>query len=394
MRRFPPHVTSIAVLSLVAIAAAWVRYPIQPQILGELVFLGVFTQALSLMPVPRRDGHQELSGLALSAIGLAIPGPAVGLAVWVCTYQRHTPLPRLVANHGAKALLYVATSVATPLITPGWAGLPGRAVIFSGLALALDYLLVGPLAASGAKLWESIRHDADPATIWSALLLRAGGAILVLLLATPQGYLVSILVAGFVYSIQRNLKDAQRLSRVWKEAQHDPLTNLLNRRGLAEQARRLTEGSARNRPLAVVALDLDHFKLVNDDHGHDAGDRILAATGELLRLRLRIGDLAARLGGEEFCLILTGLDARGGAEVAERLRRQVSSLELLPGGGRVTISAGVASGPGRRLDQLLHEADQALYRAKRGGRDRVSIAHPKPGAMIAVSGAEAVSSRR
>ena len=388
------HVTSIAVLSLVAIAAAWVRYPLHPELLGELVFLGVFTQALSLISAPGGDGHPELTGLSLSAVGLAIPGPAVGLVVWVCTYQRRTPGARLLGNHGARALLYVATSVATPLLTPSWAGLPGRALVFSGLALALDHVVAGLMDAAGNGFWESMRRRADPASVWTALLLRAGGAILVLLLSVPEGYFVSLLVAGFVYSVQRNLRDARRLSRVWTEAQHDPLTNLLNRRGLAEQARRLTEGPARNRPLAVVMLDLDHFKQVNDLYGHDAGDRVLAAAGELLRLRLRLGDLAVRLGGEEFCLVLVGLDGHGAAEVAERVRRQVSGLEVLPERRRLTISAGVAAGPSRRFEELLREADAALYRAKREGRDRVSIAHPRPGTMIASNGQEPLSARR
>lgn len=155
-------------------------------------------------------------------------------------------------------------------------------------------------------------------------------------------------------------------------SQTDPLTGLLNRRGfdvLAKPALALARRAGR--PLTVMMLDIDHFKVVNDEHGHDAGDYVLVALARLMRERLREADVVARVGGEEFVALLPDTDLEGGVRVADMLREAVAAMQLPC--GPVTVSAGVAMVGASTSDmsELLHQADMALYRAKGSGRNRV-----------------------
>jgi diguanylate cyclase (GGDEF)-like protein len=147
------------------------------------------------------------------------------------------------------------------------------------------------------------------------------------------------------------------------EAQTDPLTGLPNRRAWDAQLQRALSGDV---PVVVAMLDFDNFKEFNDTHGHPAGDRLLKETAAAWRDQLRGGDLLARLGGEEFGLLLRDCDAATALEVTERLRRHVS-------GGR-TCSAGIAPvASGDDAEGVIARADRALYEAKARGRDRVHL---------------------
>ncbi len=155
----------------------------------------------------------------------------------------------------------------------------------------------------------------------------------------------------------------------------DPLTGVLNRKGLEQQAARILQRAGQaGRPLTLMMVDADHFKAINDRHGHPVGDQVLGHLAGLLGARLRPTDLLVRYGGEEFLLLLDGLDARTALQVAERLRTGVEQAVLPPSGLRYTISLGLAStGPlPYELDALIAAADAALYRAKAQGRNRVS----------------------
>jgi two-component system, cell cycle response regulator len=155
----------------------------------------------------------------------------------------------------------------------------------------------------------------------------------------------------------------------------DPLTGLSNRRSILTQLTGAVSGARRHeRPLSVAIIDIDHFKAVNDHHGHAAGDRVLAAVAASLREHLRAEDQLGRLGGEEFLALLPDADAGAAAAVAEKLRAEVARLRVGHEGRdlNVTVSIGWAAWDGGETpDEVMRRADDALYEAKRGGRDRV-----------------------
>lgn len=167
----------------------------------------------------------------------------------------------------------------------------------------------------------------------------------------------------------------------------DPLTGLFNRRFLEEFLNREVRRAVRStRPLAVIMMDLDHFKRFNDTFGHDAGDLLLREIGRVLQSQVRDSDIACRYGGEEFALILPDTTLDTGCQRAERIREAAHGLNLQHAGwslGKVALSAGVAVYPENGSDPatLLRAADQALYRAKHEGRDRVVLAEGRSEAL-------------
>ncbi|WP_295855035.1 diguanylate cyclase [uncultured Xylophilus sp.] len=166
-----------------------------------------------------------------------------------------------------------------------------------------------------------------------------------------------------------------------RQARSDPLTGLLNRRGFDERlAQALPMARRTGLPLSAVMIDADHFKRVNDRFGHEVGDTVLQFLAVTMQSRTRASDSAARLGGEEFGVLLPDTDAAGAVAMGEALRAAVSGYED-PVFGRITISIGVATlQPGDAgASDLLRHADEALYRAKHEGRDCVRIWAPGPG---------------
>ena len=174
-------------------------------------------------------------------------------------------------------------------------------------------------------------------------------------------------VAARTAELERANEELVRLAR------HDPLTGLLNRRGFDERlAAALASAERRRAPVSLVVVDADHFKRVNDTHGHDAGDATLVHIADVLRQRVRESDVVARLGGEEFVLLLPDTGVDGARLVADDLVARMGRTAV-PTVGRVTVSCGVA---GVRVGEddgsdALRQADEALYRAKAGGRNRV-----------------------
>jgi diguanylate cyclase len=157
-------------------------------------------------------------------------------------------------------------------------------------------------------------------------------------------------------------------------AERDPLTGLGNRRHLARRVDELLPAAARaQQPLALAVIDLDHFKQVNDVHGHAVGDLVLGGFAQLLRENTRGGDVLVRHGGEEFVVVLPDTPPERAREVCERLREQIAqhAWPQLPAGLQVTVSIGVASAPAYDALELMRRADLALYTAKRDGRNQV-----------------------
>ncbi len=175
-------------------------------------------------------------------------------------------------------------------------------------------------------------------------------------------------------SLARQLSSALQL--VQHEADTDALTGQPNRRALDELLKQqVGVARATGRSFSVLLLDIDHFKLVNDTHGHGAGDDTLRAFAQRVREHLRQGDTCARYGGEEFVVVLPGTTLGAALEVAERLRQGVADVSLISAPlVRTTVSIGAAQYlPGETVEQLLERADTAVYAAKRGGRNQVRV---------------------
>ena len=172
---------------------------------------------------------------------------------------------------------------------------------------------------------------------------------------------------------------ADRVADTWRLATIDPLTGIANRQAvLSRVEEELARAVRYGRPLSVILVDLDHFKRLNDSHGHAAGDAMLRHIAQLLAGNVRSVDVAGRYGGEEFLILLPETDVDAAAALAEKLRRVVANAQVPVGDGvtvSITMSAGVAGGMGQvlRLDALVRDADAALYSAKALGRNQVYV---------------------
>ncbi len=154
-------------------------------------------------------------------------------------------------------------------------------------------------------------------------------------------------------------------------ATHDQLTNVSNRRGLQEWFTNATTHHAQSGALTLIVLDIDNFKIINDQFGHHVGDTVLQKFGEILLQEVRKHDIAARWGGEEFVIILSQTDVRIGAQIAERIRHTIEATHFSPL-QKVTASFGVvAYQKGESLEAFIHRGDNALYQAKNEGKNCV-----------------------
>jgi diguanylate cyclase (GGDEF)-like protein/PAS domain S-box-containing protein len=170
------------------------------------------------------------------------------------------------------------------------------------------------------------------------------------------------------------IENARLFTKVQALATHDALTGVLNRRHFFELANQEIERASRyKQPLSVILFDIDHFKRVNDTHGHPEGDRVLQSIAQRCRNNLRENDLICRYGGEEFIILMPSTDISNASIVAERLRRGVLQENIDTSDGPLTISLGLAAYDEtcKDIDVLLAHADKALYLAKNSGRNRV-----------------------
>jgi len=175
----------------------------------------------------------------------------------------------------------------------------------------------------------------------------------------------------------------------------DGLTGLPNKRAVTDALKRtFAQAATTSAPLALLMVDLDHFKQVNDQRGHPVGDQVLASVGATLRGVLRARDFAGRNGGEEFAILLPDTEIDAALDIAERVRAAIAEISLAGTEVTVTASIGVAGFPGQAstLDRLERLADAALYLAKRQGRNRVELAEPAPDPALALAPAPAPAS--
>jgi two-component system cell cycle response regulator len=243
--------------------------------------------------------------------------------------------------------------------------------------------------SGGDALLQAIKGDAEAYRTAVVLLERADLALEAAVGALHRGvqdFLVEpisdgelvtrVAAAGRTKVLQEELvEQSRRLETLIFE---DPLTGLANRRFILTQLGSLVSGSRRHgRPLSIAIVDIDHFKAVNDAHGHPVGDQVLVAVTGALRSHMRAEDHLGRLGGEEFLTVLPDTDHDAAWAAAERMREEVAATAIAHEGSDlgVTVSLGVATWePDEPPELLLRRADDALYAAKGGGRDQVASA--------------------
>lgn len=415
----------------------WPVWSLSPRMLAlllgvEAVALAVIVSGLALLPVDRVTGASLAGAAGLIALGVVHTELATGIervrrqvahssyfdlsTVW--TFAAALLLPSAAAGvvvvgiyahlwwrvwRPAGAALYrhvyttatvvLAATAAAAVVSPQQlvvaAGLgPGSTVVCHLLLLVamLLYVLTNQVLVALALAMSAGRRFAlrDVAGDWDDHVLEGATlclAVLAALAATREPLLVLLVLPPLLV-----LHRAVLIRQLEERANTDAKTGLLTAAAWRGRAHRVMARARRNREaVAVLILDLDHFKSVNDGYGHLAGDEVLAAVARTLLTEVRDGDPVGRFGGEEFVVLLAGLpDGPGGLvqarAAAERIRRRVRSLavDLEGPAGRVTvsdlsISGGVAlHGPdGGTLDELMQVADYALYAAKRAGRNRV-----------------------
>jgi diguanylate cyclase (GGDEF)-like protein len=337
--------------------------------LGLALLVGSGLQALGEEPFhPKR-------WILGAAVTLLVQGFVYGLVLLGIdarlTWDRHFVVtPMLAAGVVLDYYVYLSPElrelvlmvwVVSPLFVAGLAGF--RELALLALAMAAGYLgAIGVLIAQGHSL-------------------QWGREIQIAITLVIAGLFSGIILER----LKRERLATKRLRRKFAElAATDPLTGLPNRRRFEEVLRReLERGDRYGAACSVAILDLDHFKRFNDQLGHPVGDEILRHVASLMRAEVRVTDVCARIGGEEFGVVMVETDKRDAALVVERLCRAVEAHPLLwrEGVGHLTVSGGVAGSPEDSRDprRLVELADRALYAAKAAGRNRVVVASGKTG---------------
>ena len=294
---------------------------------------------------------------------------------------RHFLAGRLLA--GTVDLLIVACVAAGT----AYAWRTGRATFAATLvavAYTLGCVVVAWLAGLPGLLWiypaitaNFLLASRRPAFVISALaipLVAVGSGVLDTVAHTVTFVTTAVVVGVFSYVFAS--RAAVQRSHLEQIAMRDPLTGAGNRRGMDAELRIAIGAGARSgEPPGLLVLDIDHFKQVNDNHGHDAGDAVLVQLARLVRSSTRRDDRFFRIGGEEFAVLLPGTTADTLREIAEKLRVAVER-EIHCGERAITISIGATlHRPGESPADWLARADAAMYRAKRSGRNRTVLDH-------------------
>jgi diguanylate cyclase len=248
------------------------------------------------------------------------------------------------------------------------------------LAYAIALFMLEPNQASWAAcaIFVLIAILSIEHIIHSRSMESGDTALLVNLLVS---HVVLLACLSGLVKIKRVLFKTDALSRhLFEQASTDPLTGLANRRYGLEMLRMAATEHTADTPSAVMVCDIDRFKDINDRHGHDVGDKVVLAIASVLQKNTRDIDTVVRWGGDEFLIVVPQIKMPALAELAERLRTRVAETNLLDGESHTlspSLSLGIAEmAPDETLDSWVKRADEALYRAKAGGRNRCVFAHP------------------
>lgn len=247
----------------------------------------------------------------------------------------------------------------------------------------LDWMMPG---MDGLRVCAELRKDSSQTYVYIVLLTARNRKqdLLQALDAGADDYLVkpfdaqelkARLKAGKrILDLQEQLVSANR--NLQFQATHDSLTGLLNRRAIVEILQKELARAEREREsLSIILVDIDHFKKINDTRGHLAGDAVLCRVSQIMKSSVRSYDSVGRYGGEEFLIVLPGCPAELATKRAEQFGLMLSEPSSDPSGNQITVSMGVAVGSGPvKMEELLSRADDALYQAKRNGRNRVESA--------------------
>ena len=330
----------------------------------------------------RRWKHRLTSDFHLGIVVLF--GSITTLGITPFAIYRYATGQRVATLVDAAIVLCIATATLYAWRT----GRSRGAALFAAVTYSLGCVAVAYLTGLSGVLWvypvlaaNFLLVPRRPALLISALVI---GALAWSNVAFPDAAagLTFLATASMVsmFSYVFATRAARQRSLLQTMALRDPLTGASNRRGLdVDLVAALATSRRQGTPLGLLVFDIDHFKRVNDDFGHEAGDQVLVQLADLVRANSRADDRFARLGGEEFALLLPGTGGRGLRAAAEKLRVAVER-DLRCSGRPVTISVGAALyRPDEAAAQWLARADAAMYRAKRGGRNRTVLADDADG---------------
>jgi diguanylate cyclase (GGDEF)-like protein len=308
---------------------------------------------------PRSDPLYDVLLVVASSVWGVAP---LLLQAWISPFNLFCAMYAAFVATALLAITYIAALPAS-LVLVAASVAPLIAFMLMQGSLVLGALAVGTLICALAML---MRVNSAHGTLLQALASERQNAALVQELQTYRRALET-----------ENATLDSSLRAAASAANRDALTGLFNRRHVTAFAEPLAalvhEGKEE---VTLCMVDVDHFKQVNDRYGHPVGDEVLRAVGELLGARLREGDCLARIGGEEFMIVLRHCNASRGRRVAESARHNVAASQIRTAAGEVpiTVSVGVAQwGPGERLEDVIRRADRTLYGAKQSGRDRVEV---------------------
>lgn len=389
-------IESIPVIQLALFGLGWAigaqLIPEERRVLGHWSAYCLLQALSGLVALPElaRGVPPHPVALALSLLGFAVAIRGVALFVhsgarldrWlaapvvIALIGILAALPVFGSGHGSWAVIVLCYDLGTALVLLGpmpvlWRGLGGRRL--ARVIVLVPTTLIGVQAVAAAVISQTL----NPETL---LIVRESARMPNVVASVVFSTLFNL---GYLFLLMSRL-----IGRLRHGADHDYLTQTLNRRklqGELDVAWQLYQRTAQ--PLAVALIDIDHFKRVNDRYGHGAGDQVLVATAHLLRAHIRPYDLVGRWGGEEFIIVLPGMDLSAAAQTGDRLRLAFSELRVGEAGVHLTASIGVAIAEPVDLSvaDLVARADRALYQAKNEGRDRVCALAQAPVSLSSVA---------